>query len=311
MRRRFLAAVSVPAVLLTGLVGCSASGSASADDCTTPLSPGILSDGVELQGIEDGTPEVRITGGTDIVNAQRSVLRESEAGVTFVDGEVVTANVTILDAASGDQLASTQKRFLQVMPKDVLPELSDFLAGEDSDRLVYTDLLMAALVCTAPGEVLSVAMTAGQAASSQLSNEPAVMVVEVLDGHEMVARGANLALPWGFPALTENEAGRPGIVLPPQAAPDEQRVAAAIAGSGAEVGPEDYMIGNVLTVGWNDGAVRENTWDSSLVELGSESQTAYAVRSALTGQTVGSRVVVLDPNNGDPVVHVVDIIAVG
>jgi peptidylprolyl isomerase len=138
------------------------------------------------------------------------------------------------------------------------------------------------------------------------------MVVEVLDGHEMVARGASLALPWGFPALTENEAGRPGIVLPPQAPPSEQRVAAAISGSGAEVGPDDYMIGNVLTVGWNDGRVRENTWESSLVEIGSESQTtAYAFRPALTGQTVGSRVVVLDPNDGDPVVHVVDIIAVG
>jgi hypothetical protein len=101
-------------------------------------------------------------------------------------------------------------------------------------------------------------------------------------------------------------------VLPPQAAPSEQRVATAIVGSGAEVTADDYMIGHVLTVGWNDRKVRENTWESNLVELGSESQpAAYAFRPALTGHTVGSRVVILDPNGGDPVVHVVDIIAVG
>lgn len=315
MRRRILAAVSVSAVLLTGLAGCSAADAASGADCTAALQPGALSNGVELRGLDAGTPDVRIGGSTDIVNAQRSVLRRAEAGEageTIRGGEVVTANVTIYDSESGESLAPTQRRFLQAMPQDILPELKKYMASENSDSLVYTDLLMAGLVCSAPGDVLAVAMTAGQAASSQISDRATVMVVEVLDAHDSTARGANRALPWGFPALTEDETGRPGLVLPPQSAPGEQRVATAIAGSGAEVTADDYMIGNVLTVGWNDHRVRENTWDSTLVEIGSESQLAdYDFRPALTGQTVGSRVVVLDPNDGDPVVHVVDIIAVG
>lgn len=312
MSRRILAAASVSAVLLTGLVGCSSAGSASGDDCTAALQPGVLSDGVELQGTVGGTPEVKIGGRTDIVNAQRSVIRHGEGAGVIRGGEVVTANVTIFDGESGESIAPTQKRFLQALPQDIQPDFTEYLASGESDRLVYTDLLMAGLVCSAPGDVLAVAITPGQAQSSQIGADATVMVVEVLDAHGSAASGASLALPWGFPALTEDETGRPGLVLPPQAAPSEQRVATAIAGSGAEVTADDYMIGHVLTVGWNDRKVRENTWESNLVELGSESQpAAYAFRPALTGYTVGSRVVILDPNGGDPVVHVVDIIAVG
>lgn len=312
MRRRSLAVVSASAVLLSGLVGCSASGTSgvSASDCASPLQPGMLSNGVELLGITDGVPNVRITGDTDIMNAQRTVLTDGGSDKLIAGGEVVTAAVTLLDAVTGESLGPTQTRFLQALPQDVQPDLLEFLAGANADSLVYTDLIMAGVVCSAPGDVLAIAATAGQSTASQLSFDPMVMIVEVLEAHGMAAEGRSQSLPFGFPALTQDETGRPGVVLPPQNAPGDVRVATAIVGTGKQVTAEDYMIGNVLTVGW-DGTERANTWDTGLVELGSESQTSYDFRALLTGQRVGSRVVIIDPNGGDPLVFVVDIVAVG
>lgn len=310
MRRRSLAVVSASAVLLTGLVGCSSSGT-SADGCLNPLKPGVLSNGVELTGITDGVPSVRIAGDTGIMNAQRTVLSPGEDAQLITGGEIVTADVTIFDSVTGETIAPTQTRFLQALPKEIQPDLVDFLAGGSADSLVYTDLIMASVVCAAPGDVLAVATTAGQSVSSQLSVDPVVMVIEVLEAHGAAADGRSRALPFGFPAVTADDTGRPGVVLPPQDAPAEVRIAPAIVGSGAAVAPEDYMIGHVLTVGW-DGTERANTWDTGLAEIGSESQPAsYDFRPLLTGQTVGSRVVIIDPNDGDPLVHIVDIVAVG
>lgn len=310
MRRRVLAAVSVSAVLVSGLVGCSA-GATAPDECVAPLQPGMLTNGIELTGLEDGVPEVTITGGADIMNAQRSVLQRGESNRAITDGDVVTANVTILSGASGETLVPTQKRFLQALPDEIMPDFLEFLTGGDADRLQYSDVLMAGIICAAPGDVIAVATTPGQSSTSGLGTDAAVMVVELLGAQGASASGANRSLPFGFPAVASGLNGRPGVVLPPQDAPGEIRVAANIAGDGPVVTAEDYLIGNVLTVGW-DGTDRRNTWESSIIELGSESIPAdFSLREALTGQTVGSRVVILDPNDGDPQVHVVDIIAAG
>lgn len=310
MRRRILAAASVSAVLITGLTACSGAERAS-DDCTTPLQPGMLSNSVELTSLEGGTPSVRITGGTDILNAQRSVLVPAESGAELIRGsEVVSANITVFDAESGAVIDPTQQRFVQALPEDVKQDFADFLASDEANTLNYVELTMASLICSAPGEVLAIGMTADQAYASQLSIQPVVIVAEVLEAGPMRAKGAARTLPWGFPAIASDDTGRPGVVLPPQAAPTEQRVAVAIEGRGSEVTADDILIGHVLTVGW-DGTSRDNTWESGPVNLGDEATPSFPFRDALTGHPVGSRVVVLDPNDGDPLVHVVDIIAAG
>lgn len=310
MHRRVLPAIAAASLVVAGLAGCSASDPQNA--CETPLQPGALSSSVTIIGESEAGPKVKITGPTDIMNAQRSVLVEHQGGPMVQGGDVTTVNVTIFDAKTGAELSPSQKRFLQAMPDDVMPDLTAYLQSSDADMLRHTDLMMAAVRCSTPGDTLAVAVTAGQARASQLGDEAVVLVVEVLATQPMAASGAQRALPSGFPAVTTNETGRPGVVLPPHAAPTELLVAPRIEGTGAVVSAEDYMIGNVLTVGW-DGTERGNTWGTSVAEFGTEAQPGkgFEFRAALTGQRVGSQVVVLDPNNGDPVVRVVDIIAVG
>jgi len=110
--------------------------------------------------------------------------------------------------------------------------------------------------------------------------------------------------------VTADESGRPGIVLPPQRAPKKVRVAERITGQGEDVTAKDSVIGQVLTVSW-EGNIVGNTWDQGMVGFGTEDgpNPNYAFRELLTGHPVGSQLVILDPNDGSPVVHVVDILA--
>lgn len=311
MRRRILPVLSVSAVLLTGLAGCSAGG-AAASDCVNPLQPGALSDGVELMDIADGVPSVRIAQGREALNAQRTVLQEGEGTGRTIRGEdIVTANLTAFDTVTGEVIGPTQTRFLQTFSERVMPDLVEILRTNDSSQLQYTDIVTAGVLCAAPGDVLALTTTAAQSIASGLGYNPVVVVAEVLGAHGAAAEGSPRALPAGFPALTADETGRPGVVLPPSAAPGELRISPSIVGNGAAVTGEDHVVGKVLTVGW-DGTERSNSWSSGPSSLGSEDAPGdFALRAELNGQTIGSRVVILDPNDGDPLVHVVDILAVG
>ncbi len=312
MLRRFFAATAATAVVITGLVGCSSPNSTTAfEQCGTVLEPGMLSDGVTLKDITDGVPRVSVTGGTDIVNPQLTQLREGDRSRMISGGELVSAIVTVFDAATGQMVLPTQNRFMEAMPEESQREFSAFLAAGRTDSLSYTDLVMAGVICHAPGDVLAIAATPQQALTSGYTEDAIVIVVEIRSAGSMRAEGESRALPFGFPALTQDANGQPGVVLPPQQAPADLRAEAAIEGTGPRLTADQTALGNVMTIGWNDKQVRSNSWEKSLVQLGSEQDSAYSFRSELTGVPLGSRVVILDPNSGDPLVHVVDVLTAG
>ncbi|MFC7765351.1 hypothetical protein [Leucobacter soli] len=294
--------------MLAGLTGCAGSaGSAAA--CVNPLQPGPLSDGVQL----GGATGITVTGPTSVLNAQRSVLEKSDTGADrIVPGGIVTANVDIYDAVSGQLLDQRAAAPHLALPESMVGDVTAALEGEQSDSVSIDALIATALMCATPGETLVVASTAAQSMASQLGLNAAVAVIDVLDAAGPRAEGATRGLPGGFPAVATDETGRPGIVLPPQAAPTTMQVAPRIVGTGNKVTAQSSVIGHALTVSWN-GEVVANTWDSGMTAFGTEESAnpSYTFRAQLTGYPAGSQVVILDPNDGDPVVHVVDILAVG
>lgn len=307
MRRRIIPAAVSTTLVLAALTGCAGSGGATAD-CVNPLRPGVLSNGVEVDA-DDGA---EIVGDPGILNAQLTTAVEGEdRGAAAEPGGVVIANVSIYDAVTGDELDRRENSPYLALPEAMLADAESALRSADSDTIPVQYLLATALVCAAPGDTLVLAATPEQAMTSQLSVNSVVAVIEVLETFPGRIEGRTRGLPNGFPAVATDETGRPGVVLPPQAAPAKAKVAPRIVGSGPEIAAEDAPIGNVLTVSWS-GSVVKNTWDSGLVVFGSEESPSadFAFRDQLTGQRVGSQVVILDPNDGDPVVHVVDIVAV-
>lgn len=306
MRRRIVPAAVSATLVVAALTGCAGSGDSNAE-CVNPLRPGPLSNGVEV-GSDGG---VKITGDTGSLNAQLTTAVESEDRSRIAEpGAVVFADVTIYDAVSGSQLDRRENSPYLALPENLLPEAREKLQSSESDSLPVQYLLATALVCAAPGDTLVMTATADQAMRSQLSFNSVVAVVDVLQTFPGRVEGAARGLPSGFPAVATDESGRPGVVLPPQAAPAKITSAARIVGDGEKITAKDSPIGNVLTVSWK-GAVVTNTWDTNLVIFGTEDQpnTDYGFRDQLDGYPIGSQVVILDPNDGDPVVHVVDIVA--
>lgn len=103
-------------------------------------------------------------------------------------------------------------------------------------------------------------------------------------------------------------------MLPPRDAPAGTTSAVRVEGDGAEVGAEDNVIAQVLTVGW-DGTVQTNSWNTGLMGLGNEqqiSQSGNTFREQLTGAKVGSQLVIIEnESDAEAKVVVVDIIGVG
>lgn len=307
MRRRIVPAAVAATLVLAAMTGCT-QGTTAASGCSDLLHPGVMSDGVKIGS--DGS--VDITSSNDILNAQRSVpvLADDRSSVTEPGG-IVVADVAIYDAVTGDVLDRADAVPLPALPGNLLEDVRTALQSGDAGSMSLQHLLAASLLCTAPGDTVVLAMTAQQSMSTQLGYNPSVTVVDVLSTSPSRAEGRTRGLPAGFPAVATDETGRPGIVLPPQAAPAETRTAARIVGSGAKVTADDTVIGQALSVDWN-GTIVKNTWETGVVSLGSESapNPDYAIRDQLTGYPIGSQVVVLDAGDGNPVVRVIDILGV-
>ena len=298
--RRVLPFVAVAAVAASVLTGCSAA--SQADSCAPTLSAGALSDSVKVTGDSADTLQVSFTKATQPAHPQRSTVQQSDSaqadrGTLVEEGMIFKANLAYVDAATGE--------VLQVAPTfgtdEGVPYLADPQAGSIFD----------AVLCAAVGETTAVVVSeeesAAMGADSQL-----LLLTQITDATVTRATGSSRALPSGFPAVTNDDTGRPGIVLPPQQAPNKLKSALRIEGTGEKVTAEQNVIGQVLTVSW-DGQQVKNTWESLPEGFGNEessAQTGATFRAALTGYPVGSQVVVIEPGDGQPRVSVIDILAV-
>lgn len=300
MRRRIVPAAAAATLVVAGLTGCSAA-APTAEACVAPLSPGALTESISVDGVSAGVPDVTIDSQAEIVNAQRSILESSDDRTTVAEvGTIVAANLAYFDSSTGEVIESSPG-FGSGTGSDL------FLASADGGPVLQ------GLLCSAPGDVVAIALPADLSAGAVgTPGASLVVVAEVVNVHPGVATGARSSLPYGFPAVVTDETGRPGMVLPPQEAPASVKSAARITGDGPKVGADNMVIGNVLTVGW-DGSQLKNTWESSPENFGTVEQIAQSgatFREALTGYPVGSQVVVIEPGDGAPRVSVIDILAI-
>ena len=299
MRRRILPATAAVTLLCAGLTGCATANSA-ADACEAPLAPGSLTESVTLAEA-NGQPEVEITSTAPIVNAQRSVLASAEdRAVLASEGTIVAANLAYFDSASGDLLEASPS-----FGSDAGDEL--FLVTAEGGPVLQ------GVLCAAPGDTLAIALPAELSAGAVETPDASLLViVDVREVYPAAAEGRMNALPSGFPSVVTDEAGRVGMVLPPQAPPTETTSAARITGSGAEVQDDSMVIANVLTVSWA-GEQLKNSWESGPENLGTVDQIAESgvtFRAELSGYPVGSQVVVIEGGDGNPRVSVIDILAI-
>ncbi|MGJ0204399.1 peptidylprolyl isomerase [Leucobacter sp. gxy201] len=305
MLRRIASATAVAALLVGGLTACSTSQN-TADDCEAVLQPGVLSDGAEVTGAFGEQPSVKVPKGLTISTTQRTIdASDAEAGGERADeGTLVGIDMAFFDASTGESLY----------------EGAGFQGGPHEFLLVSADQanpLSEAVRCAAPGDrvVLGLAPNDAMQLVGQIGGTPGESMVGVLDVvsvSELSAQGKDRALPAGFPSVVTNDEGRPGVVLPPNAAPRGTTSAVRIEGTGPEVTADQNVIAQVLEVGW-DGTELNNTWTSGPTALQSTDQipaTGNTFREALTGKRIGSQIVVIENDGAEARVVVVDILGV-
>ena len=307
MLRRIIPATAAAALLLAGATGCSAQ-EAQASDCTVTLQPGALSDSTTVLGSFGEAPKISAPEEVEILSTQRTVIESGDPdGYVADEQSLVGVHMAFFDAATGDTLFQSEGFTDPSRPSQPL------LVAEET-----ANPLSEAVRCTVPGDRVVLALSPEE--STQLAGQlgapdagAVVGVVDVVSAAPTAAKGPARGLPNGFPAVVTNEEGRVGVVLPPTEAPAGTTTAVRIEGDGAEVTATDNVIAQVLAVGW-DGSEQENTWSTGLKLLYTEAdmaQSGVTYRAELTGQPIGSQVVIVENEDGaNARVVVVDILGV-
>lgn len=175
-----------------------------------------------------------------------------------------------------------------------------------------------ALECATEGSRIVVAIPPGgieaeTAASLGIAeDESAVAVVDLQKVYLSRATGSlvyNDAL--GLPTVVRAPDGRPGVIVPDNAAPEDLVVQTLIKGDGPEVTGDQAVFVAYTSVDWADRTVIKTTWDANpeAVSFGTD---APAFAEALEGATVGSQLLVVLPpaegEEGSTEVYVIDIL---
>ncbi len=163
-----------------------------------------------------------------------------------------------------------------------------------------------ALQCATAGTRVAVALAPGgvdsQAAQS-LGLGAKDSLVAVLDVRKVYLAAANGSLVynsgWGLPAVVRAPNGRPGVVVPDGAAPQNLTVQLLKSGTGEKVTGKLPVRLHYTVVNWTDKSVASTTWDGDPKSV-TLSTVSKGFQDAVKGQRVGSQVLAIIPKaDGD------------
>lgn len=298
--------ISVVLIAAASLTSCAA-GAPTPATCSPMLEPGSVTTATSVTGEFGSEPTVKLPSDTKISYSEREIVSHVGSDSTVAQkGDLVSINFQVLNGATGEVIDST-----------------DFSPTKGSAPVVVSkDFAFAGLykglICATPGDRLLLAISPedglGEAASAEWGLSPEsslIMVIDVVAVSQPKASGSERQLPNGFPNVVTTSGGQVGIVLPPSNPPSEVRFAERIIGAGPKVTAEDVVVGQALSVDWATKSVLSSTWQQgSPTSFGTQAE-GTEIRTFLTGQTVGSQVVIIAPSETGATVTVVDILGVG
>ncbi|MDQ1128014.1 FKBP-type peptidyl-prolyl cis-trans isomerase [Microbacterium sp. SORGH_AS_0888] len=284
MRVRPLATLSVVAVALLALAGCSSAGSPSASGsadpaasaaaslCDSVAASGAASDAVSVTGDVGSAPTVTFTAPLDVTGVQATTVVKG-TGPAVADGDYVTIGYAGYDPATGKSLA-------------------DYKSDDPPAPMVANSILGSAFGC---GTVGSRAVITVPAANS---NPAAVYVIDLLSSTpaaqwcqpQAPASGAPM------PTVTWDDKGVPTVTVPSgQTPPTSVTEQVLTEGDGDTVQAGDSVTLNYHGIKWSDGTVFDSSWTRGQPATFTTSQVVAGFGNALVGQKVGSQLVVVIP----------------
>lgn len=259
------------------------------------------------------------------------------------EGQVITEN-----AITGFDLAVAFEDGTELIPQTAVIDMGDGNASPANLNYLSTFPVAAfggmgvdlssvgdAIRCAQAGQQVTATMRVDQlfpaemtaALGEDLSSQNVVVTANIDSVYHSAATGRISPQQNGIPAVVTAPDGTPGVTMPQEVAPTEQRVGVTIDGFGAPVAEGQKLTLHLSAFTWTDSSQILTTWGNAgpaLQLLAGASDGMYGITTQLIGKSVGSQVVIVVPastiaadtesdfgsdlGSGDAVVFVIDIL---
>ncbi len=304
--RKFPALLTVLGLATLSLAGCATVG---ASGCTPPVpADAALQAQFDIEGDLGSTPAVSFDTPFHVDEATTWEQIEGTGTSITSEDQLVALDVAIYDGATGRQLVAT--------PFD----------GDTSRVFTITDWSATfpdfggLMNCAAEGSRVAIALPYDGLAEETAQalgmgeGDAALAVVDV--SKVFLARATGTAVfndAHNLPTVVRAPNGQPGIIVPDAPAPSGVVVQTIIRGDGPVLTADDAVLVNYTSVPFEvAGDVRGTTWGSAPASVVVGTAETPGFTEALTGQTVGSQVLLVVPadqsGSDEALVYVIDIL---
>jgi peptidylprolyl isomerase len=272
----------------------TASPSSSPSPKTTPKPKPIKAsdnfDKVTVTGGFGKPPKVKVDSPWAIDKTRTKVLQAGK-GPVVGEGQGVEVNYYGVNGRTGKKFDESFSRGQPIAFSlaQVVPGFSKGLVGQRQGSRVLIAM---------PGKDGYDAMGGNPQAGIEVG-DTLIFVVDLVDVQLAGPEGTTVQPKAGLPTVTD-KGGKPEVTIPESAPPTSLQVQPLIKGKGKKISANDTITFNYLWVRWSDGKVLEETYGGkpASTEL---SGLLPGIVKGLTGQTVGSRVLlVIPPADGYP-----------
>lgn len=286
--RKISAALVAVALTAVGLTGCSLPGAGA--ECPRPdVSDAETMDLITVSGPIENVPDVSVYAPFQTSSTAYADVEEGSGTQITTTAQLAVLDVTLISGETGDLIVSTAYDGNLSSPIPLTQWTTSFPGFED------------ALSCAEEGARVAIALAPGDieaqtAAGLGIGEEDsAVAVVDVRKVYLPKAEGdLRFNAGNGLPAVVRAPDGRPGIIVPDGAAPEDLVVQTLVEGDGEEVTGDTPVRVHYTGVLWDDRTVFDSTWDAEPASLTLDG-VVPGFAQALEGQTVGSQVMVVIP----------------
>ena len=247
-------------------------------------------DKVKVTGDYGKEPKVTVDKPWGIDKTRTKVLKSSD-GAVIQAGSTVEVNYYGVDGRTGEKFDDSFSRGAPVaFPLDqVVPGFSKGLVGQRQGSRV---------VIAMPGPDGYDASGGNEQAGIQVG-DTLIFVVDVVGVPLTGPQGSAVSPKKGLPTVSGPK-DKPSISVPKTDPPKELQIQPLIKGTGKKVAATDSVTFNYRWVTWSDGKLLEETYGTKPANA-ALSGLLPGMQKGLTGQTVGSRVLlVIPPAEGYP-----------
>ena len=281
---------STPEASTSAVPSASATPSASPSPSAAEVATSDNFDKVSVSGDYGKSPKVSVKKPFAIDKTRTKVLEKSDGPVVQA-GQTVSVNYYGVDGRTGEKF---DESFSGGQPvafslDQVVPGFSKGLTGQRKGSRV---------VIAMPGSD-GYDASGGNAEAGIEVGDTLVFVVDIVDVQLSEPSGSEVAPKAGLPTVT-GSLDKPEIEIPKTDPPTKLVAQPLIKGDGKKVGPTDTVTFNYRWEIWQDGRLVEQSYGQ---KPGSSqlSGLVKGIQEGLTGQTVGSRVLlVIPPEKGYP-----------